>query len=189
MSRKILSVDSDQCGGCRTCELICSWSHDKGTIRPAVARIHVFKDEGLGINIPVFCQQCEKAPCKDACPVDAISRDARTGAMLINHDTCVGCKACMIVCPYSAIGFDSDKSLMLKCDLCLGDPQCVKWCPRQALRYETAEISNLIRQRSIVEQGVGKFALEAARAQSAGKPIMSVYSAPQGGKPSGPQGH
>lgn len=187
MSRKILSADSDKCGGCRTCELICSWSHDKGTIRPSVARIHIFKEEALGINIPMFCQQCEKAPCMDACPVDAMHRDPRTDAVIINQDTCVGCKACMIVCPYGAVGIDSGKKLMLKCDLCGGDPQCVKWCPREALRYETAEISNLIRQRDIMENRVAKVAIQSARAQGSGKPLLSVYAAPQGDKPA--QGH
>ncbi|MDP2718340.1 MAG: 4Fe-4S dicluster domain-containing protein [Dehalococcoidia bacterium] len=178
MSRKILSTDLDKCGGCRTCELICSWSHDKGTIRPSVARIHVFKEESLGINIPMFCQQCEKAPCMEACPVNAIYRDFGTSATIINHEMCIGCKACMIVCPYGAIGFDSDKHQLLKCDLCQGDPQCVKWCPREALRYETAEISNLMRQRTIMEQRVAKPIIDAARAQGTGQPLMSVYSVP-----------
>ncbi|MBI4334528.1 MAG: 4Fe-4S dicluster domain-containing protein [Chloroflexi bacterium] len=179
MSRKILSADSDKCGGCRTCELICSWAHDKGVIRPSVARVHVFKEEALGINIPMFCQQCEKAPCMDACPVDCMHRDSRTDAVIIDHAACVGCKACMIVCPYGAIGIDSSKKLMLKCDLCGGDPQCVKWCPREALRYETAEISNLIRQRDIMENRVAKSAIQAAKAQGAGKPVLSVYSSPK----------
>ena len=178
MPRKILSVDLDKCGGCRTCELICSWSHNKGTIRPSVARIHVFKEESLGINFPMFCQQCEEAPCMASCPENAIYRDVTVGALLIDPDACLGCKACMTVCPYGAIGFDSDKQLMLKCDLCQGDPQCVKWCPREALRYETAEISNLLRQRTIMEERVAKPILEAAKAQGAGKPVLSVYAAP-----------
>lgn len=178
MSRKILSLDLDKCGGCRTCELICSWSHDKGTIRPAVSRVHVFKEEALGVNIPMFCQQCEKAACMGACPVNAIYREMSTGAVLINADICVSCKACMIVCPYGAIGFDSDKKLMFKCDLCQGDPQCVKWCPREALRYEIAEISNLLRQRTIMEERVAKPIIEAAKSQGVGKPVLSVYAAP-----------
>ncbi len=174
MSRRILTVDTDKCGGCRTCELICSWSHNKGIFRTAVSRIHVFKEEALGIEFPVVCQQCEEAACMGVCPADAISKDTKTAAAIINPDICVGCKACMMVCPYGAIGFDSSKRVMLKCDLCQGDPQCVKWCPRDALRYETAEISNLLRQRTIMEERIAKPMIEAAKAIGMGQPTISL---------------
>lgn len=114
----------------------------------------------------------------DACPVNAIHRDFRTSALLVNHDICIGCKECMIACPCGAIGFDSVKQLMFKCDLCHGDPQCVKWCPRDALRYDTAEITHLLRQQTIMEERVAKPMIEAAKAQGAGQPLPSDYSQP-----------
>ncbi len=169
MSRKILTLELDKCGGCRTCELICSWSHDKGTIRPDVSRIHIFKEEALGINIPVVCQHCEEAPCMDACPLNAISRDTKTAAVIQNPDICVKCKACMIVCPYAAIGFDSNKKQMFKCDLCQGEPQCVKWCPREALQYEAEDTGKIERQKVVREERVVKPMLEAAKVVGAGK--------------------
>lgn len=152
MSNKVLTVDLNKCGGCRTCEMICSWSHDPGEIRPSRSRIGVVRDERLCINFPVFCVQCEKPPCRDACPVNAISRDSSTGAVVINPNACIGCRACFIVCPYGAIGLDPEKKVAFKCDLCQGDPQCVKWCPREAISFEKAEVVAAERQRSIAER-------------------------------------
>lgn len=164
MSRKILIVDPEQCGGCRTCELICSWSHNPGVVRPVLSRIHVMKDERLGIEFPMVCQQCEKPPCRDVCPVEAISRHKETGAMLINQDICIGCRACLAICPYGAIGVDPERFTMFKCDLCDGDPKCVKWCPREAIKYEKAEIASSLKQRAIFEERLKKPLVEGTKA-------------------------
>ena len=154
MSQKIIIFNPDECGGCRTCEMVCSWSHNIGVIRPSLSRVHVLKEEKEGLNFAVFCQQCEVPPCVEACPVDAMSKDKITGAILINEEDCIGCKLCFRACHLGAIGIDTEKKIMIKCDLCGGNPQCVKWCPRGALCYVRPEIANLSKQRSMFESHI-----------------------------------
>lgn len=160
---KVLMIDLDQCGGCRTCELICSWKHNLGVVRPSGSRIRVLRDEKLGINVPVACQHCEKPVCKDVCPVDAIGRDGKTGAVEINQDVCIGCRYCMMMCPFGAIGMDSLTRVMIKCDLCQGNPKCVQWCPREAIRYEKAEIALSAKQGRVMEEHLTKPLIEARK--------------------------
>ena len=143
-------VDAGKCGGCRTCELICSWVHNAGVIRPAVSRIHVSKDEIRGIYAPLVCRQCASPRCEEVCPEHAVRRDDKTGAVLIDEETCTGCKLCFEACPLGAVRIDPEKNIMIKCDLCGGDPQCVKWCANGALIYENAEIAGLSKKKPIL---------------------------------------
>lgn len=175
--RKVLMVDPEECGGCRTCELICSWSHDPGVIRPSVSRIKVMKREELGINVPMVCMHCDKPACRDACPVNAIYRDEQTDAVLIDQDICNGCRACIVACPWGAIGMDSQKKEIIKCDLCGGDPKCVLWCPRDALIYEKAEVVSTFKQRRVMENKVAKQLIQSRKDFSQKKVVLSGYSA------------
>ena len=63
-----------------------------------------------------------------ACPVDAISVDAETGAKVVSDAACVGCKVCTIACPFGTVNYNADTGKVIKCDLCGGDPVCVKAC-------------------------------------------------------------
>jgi len=51
---KKIYIDSEKCTGCRTCEVICSLTHNKGEINPRQARIRVYRDEVEGIITPVI---------------------------------------------------------------------------------------------------------------------------------------
>lgn len=144
---KILMVNPQLCTGCRICELVCSLSHEE-ECNPLKSRIRVFKIKEEGIDIPGVCQQCETPLCADVCPVDAISRDPDTGALLIREELCIGCRACTAVCPYGAITMDISKRIMIKCDLCEGDPKCVKFCVTKALVYDRPEVVDTLRQES-----------------------------------------
>jgi len=97
--------------------------------------VRVVKFDERGMDVPLGCLHCERAPCASACPVGAISTDADTGAVLIDHDVCVGCRLCIGVCPFGAIGYNEETGVVYKCDLCAGDPECVKWCFTGAIRY------------------------------------------------------
>lgn len=130
---KVLQVKPEKCIGCRTCEIVCSFAHN-GKSNPRFANIKVVPFEKAGIQVPITCQQCEHAACMEVCPVHAISRD-EIGAVIINHEKCIGCKTCMNACPLGNIGVNTEKKQMHKCDLCGGDPNCVKFCPSGALTF------------------------------------------------------
>ena len=151
MVEKILVVDPEKCTGCRICELACSFAKNR-EFNPAVSRIKVLKVEAEGIACPIVCAHCEQPPCKVVCPVEAIVRDEKTSAILIREDVCIGCRACLIVCPYGAISMDSRKAMMVKCDLCQGDPRCVKLCPTEAIQYVKAEIADMPKKRAMMEK-------------------------------------
>ncbi len=140
-SGKVLTIDHEKCTGCRLCELVCAVKHD-GVSNPMRSRIRVMKWEAEGLYIPMSCQQCEDAPCLKACPVKAISRNAAFERVEIDYDLCIGCRTCVSVCPFGAMGFNPVEKKVFKCDLCDGDPQCVRFCEVKAVDYvDAADVS------------------------------------------------
>ena len=140
--QKIIVADPLRCTGCRTCEMVCSVTKH-GMVNPARARIHVVRFEDYVFDVPMMCQQCEPAPCLNACPMKAIERDAKTGVVKTNYDRCIGCKTCMVACPFGATGYDPVANKVFKCDQCDGDPACVKFCETKALQYVDASTMNM----------------------------------------------
>jgi carbon-monoxide dehydrogenase iron sulfur subunit len=131
---RILITNPRACIGCRTCELFCSFQHYNEQ-NPARALLQVLKDETSGIDYPVICRHCDKPKCVEACYFGAIKRDPETGAVLIDHKLCVGCKNCISACPFGAIRIDPKTGYVTKCDLCGGDPYCAKMCKQGAIIY------------------------------------------------------
>ncbi len=134
--------DAHWCRTCRVCEVVCSIAKE-GQAWPAVARINILFNEFASID-PIsatICFQCEDAPCIAACRVGAMTRDARTGAVVILQDKCVGCMRCQKACQWGIPKQHPDRRQALKCDLCSdreGGPLCVEMCPLsgKALKYE-----------------------------------------------------
>jgi carbon-monoxide dehydrogenase iron sulfur subunit len=147
---KILFIEPEKCTGCRLCENVCSLFHEKVS-NPSRARIHIVKWENAGLYLPMVCQQCENPICEMVCPMGAIKRDAKTGALLIEKDLCVGCKLCVMFCPLGGVTIDKNREI-LKCDLCGGDPLCVKFCIPGALQYIEANAINLKKRRIAAEK-------------------------------------
>ncbi len=143
---KVLMIDYEKCTGCRLCEQVCSVKHE-GVSNPARSRIKVVKWEEEGLYIPMACQQCDSAPCIAACPMNARSRDEQLGRIVTNYDQCIGCKTCVVVCPFGAVSFDHIAKKIISCDLCDGDPICVKFCATEALQYVEDSDVNKKRQR------------------------------------------
>ena len=139
--RKTLVVESKICAGCRTCETICSMTHE-GVIDLEKSRIDLKSNAFKGSFIPLVCRQCADAPCYYACPEDAIHIQDGDGTVRIREEKCTGCRACEPACPYHMIRFNEEKNVAFKCDFCEGDPECVKWCPMNALG--TAEFGGSI---------------------------------------------
>jgi len=131
---KVLSVDYRKCTGCRLCELVCTVMHD-GVSNPARSRIRIVKWEDEGQYVPMVCQQCEDAPCRNVCPVGAISRDQEYGFLDVDYEVCIGCRSCVSVCPFGAMSYNMIDRKVIKCDLCGGNPQCVRFCDEKAVDY------------------------------------------------------
>ena len=125
--KKIIKIDSDRCVGCRHCALACSFAKE-GLFSLAKSRNTTFWMFTTGMHMPMMCQHCASPLCVDVCPVEAISRNEDTGAIIIDSNRCIGCKMCMVVCPIGGVTWDADSRRMIKCDLCDGDPSCVRHC-------------------------------------------------------------
>lgn len=130
----VLEIDYDKCTGCESCTISCALKRERIS-NPLLGRIQVVRWEDLGVHTPVFCRQCEDAPCQKVCPVEALPRDPATQVISVNYDKCIGCRYCVLACPFGAMMVNLDTMRVIKCDHCDGDPMCVKVCHNQAIQY------------------------------------------------------
>ncbi len=151
---KVLVIDYEKCTGCRLCEQVCSVKHE-GVVNPARSRIKVIKWESEGRYVPMSCQQCESAPCQAICPVKAISRDESLNRLMIDYDTCIGCRMCVAICPFGAMTFDALAQKVIKCDYCDGDPLCASFCDVKAIRYADASVQAIDKQVAVADKFTG----------------------------------
>jgi molybdopterin-containing oxidoreductase family iron-sulfur binding subunit len=102
----VMVIDLARCKNLRKCSEACSAMH---YLTPEKEWLKVVKlqDNELGAPYwqPTLCFHCDHPPCVKVCPVDATYK--RTdGIVLIDNERCVGCRFCMVACPYSARVFD-----------------------------------------------------------------------------------
>ncbi|WP_256128284.1 4Fe-4S dicluster domain-containing protein [Desulfolutivibrio sulfoxidireducens] len=137
-TRAWLVTNPAQCVGCRTCEIVCSLSHE-GQCQPSLSRITTTYDPTQSLSrlavMANVCRQCNMADCYLACAYDALSLDKETGARVIDSKKCTGCGECFAACPWDMIVKNEEADVFSKCDLCGGDPQCVKYCPADAISF------------------------------------------------------
>ena len=148
---KSLKLDPNKCTGCLQCEMACAYQHHK-TFNTGRSRIKIFSFEQEGRKVPYTCTQCDEAWCLNACPVEAIVRDAKTGAKVVLEDRCVGCKVCTVACPFGTVNYLSKTGKVQKCDLCAGEPACAKACPTGAITYVDADWTGLGKMRQWAEK-------------------------------------
>lgn len=107
-----LLIDTTKCGdGCNACVSACQeengWQgHNRPATDPQWIRGVTLKDKQTGYvqTIPVMCQHCESPPCVDVCPTGASFKRA-DGIVLVDKHICIGCRYCMLACPYKARSF------------------------------------------------------------------------------------
>ena len=156
MSKKLL-VDTDLCTGCFSCEVACKQEHNLPQ-GPKLIRVIQVGPKKIGDKlvmefVPSHCRHCEKPPCIEACPVDAITKRI-DGLVLFDEDLCIGCGDCIKVCPFGAPQFNPEKNTVRACDLCYKrvergvSPACVQNCPNNALSFEDPnDLSERVRQK------------------------------------------
>lgn len=151
MSRLAFFFDSSTCSGCKTCQVACK---DKNDLPVGQVWRRVYEVTGGGwkktgtswtqnvfaYNLSLSCNHCEDPICAKNCPTRAIQK-REDGIVLIDQDSCIGCKYCAWACPYGALQFNPEKGVMGKCDLCADyvdqgkNPSCVDACPMRALDF------------------------------------------------------
>ena len=86
------------------------------------------------------CMHCVDPACVSACPVTALTKDAKTGVVSYNKDACIGCRYCQVACPFNIPKFEFEKAfpVIRKCQLCSHRlekneiPACCQFCPTGA---------------------------------------------------------
>lgn len=173
-------IDASKCAtGCNSCVTAChkengvptSGKHmtDSQWIRKVKL---TDKQTGHVQTIPLMCQHCENPPCVDVCPTNA-SMKREDGVVLVDKHACIGCRYCMMACPYNARSFIHERTTEQKyprgqgtvesCTLCVhriddpngpNNPACVDACNAEGhkamwfgdLKDPTSEISQRLKQ-------------------------------------------
>lgn len=151
-----------KCIGCKACEIACAAAHlgvdlyeAESAKLPFMPRLNLIR--ASNVTMPIQCHQCDGAPCANICPEDAIVH--KNGCNTIIDDKCIGCKKCIVACPFGMIDvqpkisdgeFEQQAGLLVetpageeekavyvirKCDLCegrAGGPACIEVCPAKA---------------------------------------------------------
>ncbi|MGB7344947.1 MAG: DmsC/YnfH family molybdoenzyme membrane anchor subunit [Pirellulaceae bacterium] len=155
-------VDLDKCSGCKACVVAChtmngleedeSWRR-VGTLTigaPAETETQTMKEPTAPVtmlpmiqHVTTACHHCEDPGCLNGCPVKAYDKDPVTGIVRHLDDQCIGCKYCMMMCPYEVPKFSKRLGIVRKCDMChqrlsVGEaPACVQACPNEAIAIRT----------------------------------------------------
>lgn len=145
-------INTSLCKDCNVCVTAC---HEENGIKapenlktdPQWIRKVTVKDNQTGAitSLPVMCQHCETPPCEDVCPTGASFKRA-DGIVLVDRHICIGCRYCMMACPYKARSFEHEdvtgqkpyqprgKGTVESCTMCVhrvdkGElPACVTAC-------------------------------------------------------------
>ncbi len=157
---QVITVDIAKCMGCHSCEVACSVAHsDSGELFQAIEQDPLPEPRMAVVTIgevavPLHCQHCQDAPCAAVCPKEAIQRPDPDGPVILDEELCVGCQACVIVCPFGMIRMSADGKTALKCDMCIDrqragqPPACVEACPTGALELvKDADLATEVQRR------------------------------------------
>ncbi|NOY05041.1 MAG: 4Fe-4S dicluster domain-containing protein [Chlorobi bacterium] len=150
-------VDTTRCIGCRTCEEACAEAHGlpvpedldediEGVVRTTSEKqwtvVNAFTVDDEEIYVKRQCMHCNQPACASACLVKAMYK-TEEGPVIWREDRCMGCRYCMISCPFDVPKFEYNSTVprIQKCTMCWerqqkGEiPACVENCPEEALTF------------------------------------------------------
>jgi formate dehydrogenase iron-sulfur subunit len=146
-------VDISKCSGCERCITACVQANGLNIDKANSDRVTT--KDGLSANRPLSikkieqgrfarfsCMHCLEPSCVSACLVGAITKSPE-GPVVYDPDKCIGCRYCMLACPFHIPRYEWDKTrpLVKKCILCYdklkkgGIPACVESCPNKAIVF------------------------------------------------------
>ena len=165
MSRWTMVIDLRRCIGCHSCTIACQVGN-KLPIGMFWNLVTTVGPNGsiltLGYyHIPRPCFHCDDPPCVGCCPTGASSQRA-DGVVLVDKDKCIGCKACIMACPYGARTLNRELGVVQKCTFCehfIGqnkEPYCVSTCHQRArifgdLGDPASEVYRLVHEENAVQ--------------------------------------
>jgi formate dehydrogenase iron-sulfur subunit len=147
--------DSTRCAGCQTCESACAEANGLpepvGTIEAGVVRktdeshrtvVNAYNSTKGEVYAKKQCMHCNEPACTAACLTQAMYK-TNEGAVIWRGDKCMGCRYCMVSCPFDIPKFEyhSANPKIEKCNMCYGRlsegkiPACVENCPAEALLF------------------------------------------------------
>ena len=152
-------IDTTQCTtGCNDCVTACNKENGlsggtKATDSQWIRKIEIKEiSSGRVTSLPMMCQHCEHPPCVDVCPTQASFKRA-DGIVLVDRHRCIGCRYCMMACPYKARSFVHEplenqnpdvprgKGTVEACSLCVHRidkgqiPACAEACQNKAILF------------------------------------------------------
>ncbi len=162
-------VDTTLCIGCRSCEAACATvkglpAPDLGpaaveSVRQTDSRYRTVVNRYVTDSGYTFiknqCMHCNQPACASACLTKALIK-TESGQVVWRGDKCMGCRMCMVSCPFDVPKFEYDSANpeIVKCDLCWDrtsngkNPACVDACPAKAIIYGTRrELLRTARER------------------------------------------
>jgi anaerobic dimethyl sulfoxide reductase subunit B (iron-sulfur subunit) len=173
MTRKSIFRDSESCVDCKACIIACKVKHmwpPYNTAEPVpeprgvnLLQVYQYGPEisaGGKVHQPfvsISCMHCEDAPCIRVCPTSAIYKDSETQITLVEEKRCIGCKACLWICPYGAPSFKENGKMVL-CNLCMDrlkegkKAACEAACQASAIFVGSPEEIAELRARKSVER-------------------------------------
>lgn len=171
-SRGVL-FDSVLCIGCRTCEEACNKVNELpppdrpfndlsvlNEKRRTTPKTYTIVNQYNNSKGPLFrkiqCNHCLEPACASACFVRAFTK-TKEGAVIYDSSVCVGCRYCMVACPFEIPTYEYDKALdprVVKCTMCYPRvikgllPGCVEICPTEALYFgKRKDLIRIARER------------------------------------------
>jgi formate dehydrogenase iron-sulfur subunit len=165
-------IDVTRCTGCNQCVQACAGAHQLGEAPPTLqqspdglsaVRWSAIVESPEGGYVRKACRHCLEPACVSACPVGAMYRTAE-GVVLYDRQKCMGCRYCMMACPFGIPRYEWDSAAprVRKCDLCYerlqsgGIPACVEACPEGVMTFgDREELLALAHQR--IAQSPGQY--------------------------------